>query len=116
MGDSWIVRNNVGDGIIGNSNLHLQLIDSQVYGNTFNGIDIVAMSDVSLENDTVTGNGYNGLHLGDLAYGWFNGGTYTANGMPDIGCTGQYTIASNLQAVSYGTTNCIPPATAAATK
>lgn len=115
VGVQLSVHDNTGDGIFGNSNLHLQLIDSQVFGNTFNGIDVVAMSDVSLENDTVSNNGYGGVRLSDLAYGWFDGGSYFANGQPDIGCWGRYTIANNLQAVAVGSTNCNPPVAAAAT-
>jgi hypothetical protein len=115
VGVSWNVSNNVGDGIFGNSSLHFQLIDSVLQNNTFNGIDIVAHSDVSLENDTVTGNGLQGLRLSNIVYAYLSGGTYTANGgWPDIRCDGQYTGVGNLSGASYGSTNCVQQTAATA--
>jgi hypothetical protein len=116
-GVSWDVSGNAGSGVFGSSNLHFQLIDSRVQNNAENGIQIVALSDVSLVNNLVSGNGISGLWLADHANAWLAGGAYSGNhGYPDIGCFGQYTIAGNLSGTTYGSTNCGPPAAATAAK
>lgn len=116
VGVSWSVHDNVGDGIFCSNTCHLQLITSQLYSNTFNGVDMVGLADLSFDNSTATGNGYGGVRLSTLVNAWFGGGQVTGNGQPDINCSEQYTVAGNLQSVSYGSTNCAPPVSAATAK
>jgi hypothetical protein len=109
-GVNWNVSGSNGDGIFANSNTHLQLIGSQLHNNAFNGIDAVSLTDVSLENDTVSGNGFTAVWLSDLTTAWFSGGSYFNGGSaPDIGCYGHMPIANNLSGTSFSTTNCQTP-------
>ena len=116
IGNNWTVSNNAQDGIFVAAT-NFQLIDSNVYGNAWNGIDAVDLSDLSLPNDTVTGNGYDGVYIGDTTKVAFNGGRYTGNGLvwgaPDIGCGEHYALADGIAGI-YGNTNCPVPQVAAA--
>jgi hypothetical protein len=54
--------------------------------------------------------GYSGVRFGDQSLGYFDGGSYTGNGLTyallDIGCYGKYIATENLQGTTYGSTNC----------
>jgi len=110
------IQDNRGDGIAVLSQSHMELGVSTLNNNAYNGIDAGFQSEVLLLQNTVTTNGYNGVSIGDLSLADFSGGTFTGNGA-DIWCGGQYSVAGNIQAATYGTTNCpAPSAQAGASK
>jgi hypothetical protein len=111
------IQDNRGDGIAVLSQSHMLLGVSTLNNNAYNGIDVNVQSEVLLVQNTVTTNGYNGVSIGDLSLAdFYGGGTFTGNGV-DIWCGGQYSVAANIQAATYGTTNCpIPSAQAGASK
>ena len=103
------------DGILVVSQSHMELGESTISGNAYNGIDVGDQSEVLLIQNTVTGNGYGGVGIGEMSLAELgNGGTFIANGQ-DISCDGTYSIAANIQAATYGTTNCPVPAATEAT-
>jgi len=110
------IQDNRGDGILVVSQSHMELGASTLANNAYNGIDVGFQSEVLLLQNTVTTNGYNGVSIGDLSLADFSGGAFTGNGQ-DIWCGGQYSVAGNIQAATYGTTNCpVPSAQAGASK
>jgi len=111
------IQDNGGDGILVVSQSHIELGGSTLSNNAYNGIDVGDQSEVLLIQNTATGNAYNGVSIGDLSLAELgNGGTFTGNGV-DIWCGGQYSVAANIQAATYGTTNCpIPSSQAGASK
>jgi parallel beta-helix repeat protein len=107
------IQDNRGDGILVVSQSHMELGGSTLNNNAYNGIDVGDQSEVLLIQNTATGNAYNGVSIGDLSLAELgNGGTFTGNGA-DIWCGGQYSVAANIQAATYGTTNCPIPSTQA---
>lgn len=110
---SLTIQDNKNDGILVVSQSHMELGGSTITGNSYNGVDLNDQSEALLIQNTITSNNYNGVGIGDLSLAELgNGGTFTGNGT-DIGCTGTYSIAANIQAATYGITSCpVPPAQA----
>lgn len=106
-GSGLTVRNNTGDGIGVGTQSHLSLSDSEVSGNGECGVNFANQSQGLLSgHNSITGNGIFGVGLGELSNAYFDGGTITGNQLNDVGCWGRYSVASNLAAVLYGTTDC----------
>jgi parallel beta-helix repeat protein len=111
------IKDSGGDGILVVSQSHMVLGGSTVNNNAYNGIDVGDQSEVLLIQNTVTSNNFNGVGIGTLSLAELgNGGSFSGNGL-DIGCLGEYSVAANIQAATYGTTNCpVPSAQAGASK